>query len=74
MTEKPKKWQTFKKTCKFYQKIVKTRDVQMFKNHSINTRNYAVTYYKSLKRLSWNLGLKKLKKWHRKKNLKLLKS
>ena len=38
----------------------------MFKSHSINTRNYAVTYYQTLKQVSWNLGLKKLKKWQKK--------
>ena len=28
-----------------------------------NTRNYAVTYYKTLEKVSWHLGLKELKKW-----------
>ena len=32
-------------------------------NHSTTTRNNAVTYYKTLEEVSWQLGLRKLKKW-----------
>ena len=31
-------------------------------NHSITTRNYALTYYKTLEDVPWQLGLEELKK------------
>ena len=31
-------------------------------NHSTTTRNYALTYYKTLEEVPWHLGQKKLKK------------
>ena len=41
-----------KTSKKLLKKIAKIRDVKMFKNYSINTRNYAVTYYQTLKQVS----------------------
>ena len=32
-------------------------------NHSTTTRNNAVTYYKTLEDVPWQLGLRELKKW-----------
>ena len=32
-------------------------------NHSTTTRDYAVTYYKTLEKFPWHLGLKELKTW-----------
>ena len=44
-----------------YQKNDKIRDGKMLKNHSITTRNYAVTYYQTLVKVGWPLRLEKPK-------------
>ena len=45
-----------------------------FWNHSTTTRNYAVTFYKTLELVPWHLGLKELKKWQKfPKSLKIVK-
>ena len=37
----------------------------MLKNHSITTRNYAVTYYQTLVEVGWPLRLEKPKNWQK---------
>ena len=49
------------KIADFVKKIGKIRDGKMLKNHSINTRNYAVTYYQTLVEVGWPLRLEKPK-------------
>ena len=51
-----------KKFARFVKTMVKFLILKCW-IHFTNTRNYAVTYYKTLEKVSWHLGLKELKKW-----------
>ena len=50
-----------KKLLVLSKKLPKIRDGKMLKNHSITTRNYAVTYYQTLVKVGWPLRLEKPK-------------
>ena len=52
-----------KKNGTFCQENDKFRDVKKLsgRNHSTTTRNYAVTFYKTLEEVPWNLGPKNSK-------------
>ena len=62
--DKPKNRQNFSKPWKnllvFPQKKCKTSRCW---NHSITTKNCAVTYYQTIEWVPWHLGLIKLEKW-----------
>ena len=57
---KDKKRQKFEKIERFVKKLLKFVMLKSL-NHSIATRNNAVTYYQTLEEVLWHLGLTKIK-------------
>ena len=57
---KDKTRQTFEKIARFVKKLLKFVMLKCW-NHSITTRNNAVTYYQTLEEVLWHLGLIKIK-------------